>query len=294
MRHISGKKGFTLVELALVMVIIGLLIAGVLKSQEMLESSRITATMAQAKSFQAAVTQFRSIYGALPGDFPDAAFRINGCNENCADVSKGISNGDGSLGVEEDNDATIWEMGFGDAIFHNPLRAVSDERYLFWLHLYKAGLITGVTDQGMYEQTNAAVGITNPGAKVGGVFTAGTHRNSANTSKLGWKSNDGKEPVFTAIALMSNLNTTAVYNSEEWLPLTPVRAAQIDRKMDDGYPATGSVVGFSNPTGVVFPDLTEAGPIANCAAYNRDTEQDEYNESAKFKVCGMGFILTKN
>ncbi len=294
MSDISGKKGFTLAELALVMVIIGLLIAGVLKSQEMLESSRITATMAQAKAFQAAAMQFRSIYGFLPGDFPDAAFKLTGCNENCADVRQGISNGDGSLGVKDDDNSTIWMIL--DPTFHNPIRSVTDEKYLFWLHLYKAGLITGVTDQGMYEETPATVGITNPSAKIGGVFTAGTHRNNTRASLLGWTLDEG-EPTFTAVTLVSNLESTPLANSNEWLPLTPLRAAQIDRKMDDGYPATGSVSGFSDPTTVVMGggmDDPILGAKSNCARFDIDSRVNVYNETSPFKSCGMVFMLTRD
>ena len=79
----STTKGFTLVELAIVMTIIGLLIGGILKGQELIENARVTATIAQVKSYEAATSTFRDRFDALPGDMPSASTRIAGCNTNC-------------------------------------------------------------------------------------------------------------------------------------------------------------------------------------------------------------------
>ena len=54
MKQMSNQKGFTLVELAIVMTIIGLLIGGVLKGQELMENARVTSTVAQVKGYEGA------------------------------------------------------------------------------------------------------------------------------------------------------------------------------------------------------------------------------------------------
>ncbi len=70
------KRGFTLVELSIVLVIIGLLIGGILVAQSMLSTSRITGTIQQLGQFDAGTENFKTKYNYLPGDAP--AFGGNG------------------------------------------------------------------------------------------------------------------------------------------------------------------------------------------------------------------------
>jgi prepilin-type N-terminal cleavage/methylation domain-containing protein len=64
------KHGFTLVELSIVLVIIGLLIGGILVAQSMISTSKITAQVAQIQQFDAEVMNFTTKYNYLPGDAP--------------------------------------------------------------------------------------------------------------------------------------------------------------------------------------------------------------------------------
>ena len=64
------KKGFTLVELSIVLVVIGLLIGGILTAQSMISTSKITAVVAQIQQFDAGVMSFKTKYNYLPGDAP--------------------------------------------------------------------------------------------------------------------------------------------------------------------------------------------------------------------------------
>lgn len=70
------RKGFTLIELSIVLVIIGLLIGGILAAQSMISTSKITATISQIQQFDAGVMNFKTKYHYLPGDAP--AFGGNG------------------------------------------------------------------------------------------------------------------------------------------------------------------------------------------------------------------------
>jgi prepilin-type N-terminal cleavage/methylation domain-containing protein len=58
-KHLRPQAGFTLVELAIVMIIIGLLIAGVLKGQALIANAQVTATVAQVKAIEAATSTFK-------------------------------------------------------------------------------------------------------------------------------------------------------------------------------------------------------------------------------------------
>ena len=64
------KKGFTLVELSIVLVIIGLLIGGLLVGQSMIRTAKMGAFIRQIGQFDIAVSNFRTKYGYLPGDSP--------------------------------------------------------------------------------------------------------------------------------------------------------------------------------------------------------------------------------
>ena len=89
--HRQEEAGFTLVELAIVMIIIGLLIGGILKGQELIANAQITGTASCVKGIDAATTTFRDTYAAMPGDMTNAGTRL----PNCA-VAPCTNTGDGN------------------------------------------------------------------------------------------------------------------------------------------------------------------------------------------------------
>nr|MDP2192270.1 prepilin-type N-terminal cleavage/methylation domain-containing protein [Rhodoferax sp.] len=68
MKTLNKQAGFTLVEIAIVLVIIGLLLTGILKGQEMIENARVTNMVKDINNMTAAVTSYKSRYRGLPGD----------------------------------------------------------------------------------------------------------------------------------------------------------------------------------------------------------------------------------
>ena len=113
------QAGFTLVEIAIVLVIIGLLLGGVLKGQELINSAKVKNLGNDFRGIAAAIYAYQDRFRALPGDDRAADVHLNGTLAAAANRGNGRINGD--------FDST------------NP----ADESYLVWHHLRLASLITG-------------------------------------------------------------------------------------------------------------------------------------------------------
>jgi len=72
MKHSNTRSGFTLVELSIVLVIIGLIVSSVLVGQDLVRQAELRSTVTQFEQFQAAVKTFKTKYNALPGDVTGA------------------------------------------------------------------------------------------------------------------------------------------------------------------------------------------------------------------------------
>ncbi len=70
------QAGFTLIEIAIVLLIIGLLLGGVMKGQALINSARVRGIANDLSGIEAAWVSFRDRYRALPGDFPRASTHI--------------------------------------------------------------------------------------------------------------------------------------------------------------------------------------------------------------------------
>jgi prepilin-type N-terminal cleavage/methylation domain-containing protein len=89
----NDQAGFTLVEIAIVMVIIGLLIGGVLRGQAMIENARVKRVAKQSDELRAAIMTFYDKYGVYPGD------------ENLANVPPGGGDANGNANGQMGNNA---------------------------------------------------------------------------------------------------------------------------------------------------------------------------------------------
>ena len=146
------QSGFTLIEIAIVLVIIGLLLGGVLKGQELINNAKAKNIENEVTNIRTAIYSYQDRYRALPGD-DNKADRFTGittCTDNC-----GNSNG------------TI------EGVFNSSTANV--ESRLFWLHLRNAGLIEGATDDQDQPNNvfNGLIGISSEtltGVNISGIY----------------------------------------------------------------------------------------------------------------------------
>src|ERR1700722_13612838 len=87
------KAGFTLIELSIVLVIIGLIIGGVLVGRELISAAQIRAQISQIEKYNSAANTFRGKYGYLPGDIPDPAAKQYGFATRGTLAGEGDGNG---------------------------------------------------------------------------------------------------------------------------------------------------------------------------------------------------------
>lgn len=249
------QKGFTLVELAIVMVIIGLLIAGVLQGQELIANTRVTSTVAAIKGIDAAVTTFRDIYDVVPGDFvgaaaapTSAASRIAGCT-----TAPCMFAGDGN-GLVGPTPAVL-----------NPFNAVpTGERLAFFPQLAASNLLGGI---GTINAVDPRWGGNYPDTPVGGGFHAGYSIGQAAANGL--QNQRGGVAGATRSGLYLALHNSVAGGVDAVGFLTPLQASRIDRKYDDGAPGTGAVLAAGAAAclnGTVYRDNADQ---ATCNLYIR-------------------------
>lgn len=226
------KNGFSLVELSIVLVILGLLVGGILAGQSLIRAAELRAVSTEYQRYVTAVHSFRDKYFQLPGDMNNATRVWGDDNTNCPDAaitngSPGTCNGDGN--------GTFWYGSAGG----------TSELFQFWKQLALAGLI-----EGTYSGLAASGGIIDmvPGTNI--------PRSRLNNGSWGvreyWGNFAGAaNDVFAGqYGNLLQFGGSLTPNDNAAVVLKPEEAWNIDSKIDDGMPGKGKVIarGINNCT----------------------------------------------
>jgi prepilin-type N-terminal cleavage/methylation domain-containing protein len=240
------NAGFTLIELSIVLVIIGLIIGGVLVGQDMINAAQLRQIVSQVGQYHSAVNTFRNKYGSIPGDITGTATGQASSFGLFFETTLGgaAGHGDGNGLVESDTGGIGTTKAIGETLS-------------FWRHLTEANLIGG------------SFGLTGPSA-----ISATTGQANANVTNMlqsvpETKLGRGTNYIVYAVnglnyyQLISTASITAATGAYTFgaSAMTPVEAATVDGKMDDGAPNSGVV----RARGIAAVNVSPSWPVGGAS-----------------------------
>lgn len=253
----QSKQGFTLIELSIVLVIIGLIVGGVLVGQDLIRAAEIRATIGQIEKYNSSVNTFRTKYNGIPGDLSAANATAFGFIARAGSAGRGDNNGlvDGINGVSPTSQVFTQESGF------------------FWDDLTRANLVDG-------QFTSAADGGSVAAIAAGAVGTQFPEARLARGNRVHVGSTGGLNYY-----MIAGIGSTAITTGDMTLTvnLTPTELFNMDNKLDDGVPLTG-IVQARGIAGVNTTPLTTVGSNAATATVGTcllgtGSATDTYNRS---------------
>jgi len=229
------QAGFTIVEIASVLVVIGLLIGGVLKGAELIGNAKVNTAIKYIQQAESAALSFKDFYGFMPGDISaarapncDATTNCVGGNQNGAVAS--------TIGVDNFN----WQSSL-------PAAGATMESHMFWKHLALADILSSVDERA--NPANPQWNATHPSTPLGGGFEF-YYDGFIAIGPPGHILRISADGIFNTLGTVSGV-------------LTPQQSARIDRKIDDGHPNEG----------LIFSDYgTNANACKTAAVYNESAE----------------------
>ena len=232
----NSESGFSLVELSIVLVILGLLTGGILTGQSLIRAAELRSITNEYNQYQTAIMAFEGKYLALPGDMPEAH------------LFWGAAAGDGTFsgGCLYASTGSGKETCSGDG--NGEINGFS-ENVRGWQHLVNAEMIAG--NYTGTDGQDSQVGVNIPASKFGGMSGWGLvfYFDASNGVLYPWA---WREDFTSGQYLLFGSDDAAFYNFGD--VLTPEEAWNIDLKVDDGKPGLGRLI---------VPDLRDCTTVTD-------------------------------
>lgn len=251
------QSGFTLIELSIVIVIIGMLVGGVLMGKNLIRNADLQTIITDAAKYKSSAKQFKDKYMAIPGDFSEATSIWGKDNAACAaDTGSATTpgtcngNGNGVLDIAASAGAT-------------------SEQVQFWKQLQLEGLVKGnfsglTGGSGVYHNIP---GVNSPAGKLSSSGWTAYFIINTVWGNVEWFTADHGNVLTFGKAVAGSINYGAALKPEE--------AWGIDTKIDDGKPGLGEVMSLWN---------------AGCTLAGASTDTSfDYNLTNSTEVCRLEF-----
>ena len=257
----KGQQGFTLVELSIVLVIIGLIVGGVLVGQDMIKAAEIRSTIAQLEQYNTATNTFRDKYHYIPGDITGTYATQFGFPARTG----AAGHGDGNRSLEGCSSGAIV---FGCEIA------------LFWPDLNTANLLAG-SYSGVDGLTNACAT-----ADACGAYVPETKLGHGNMITVFSSAGQNYYEIHGVSAIANATGAYTFTNS-----MSPQEAFNIDDKLDDGNPLRGTVratTSLAVPNIIATPVVAAVGVCVENTNNGYNTATEDY---ASAPSCGLRFKM---
>lgn len=229
MKANEKRGGFTLIELSIVLVIIGLIVGGVLTGRDLIAAANIRATLKQFEQYNAAVHTFRTKNGGIPGDLRASLASQVGLPARPGTASCG--DGDGLIET--------------NSMASNNLRSIIGEFYAFWEDLSLSNLIT--LPASATSGFGWSLGNCNGNLQIIGDSQTSVLPSAALGGRTMWVAySDLRANYFLLTGRTLSAGTPVVMVNA----ITPQQAYALDSKADDGLPQTGRTVAVTSTSGM--------------------------------------------
>lgn len=218
-------NAFSLVELSIVLVILGLLTGGILAGQSLIRAAELRSVVSEYNRYYSAAQAFRDKYMSLPGDFSSAT-RFWSRQEN---QTWCVTNSSATVASPGTCD------GDGDSMLENASAASrSAEAFQFWNQLALAGLVEGTYSgyAGSGGIWHAVIGTNVPSSKLSNAAWGAMYISPTTGNTIIYDGTYGNTYIFGSQSTNTMLGAAIISPEEAW---------NIDTKLDDGKPAQGKV-----------------------------------------------------